>query len=83
MTNYEQLQAVITAKCELLATITSQLADMMVSPKPDYQIDGQSVSWVGYQRYLIDAQRAEGEAIEQLTKTLNLLQPYQFVSRGC
>ena len=41
-----------------LDNMALQLADITANPKPSYSINGQSVSWVEYQRFLLDGMAA-------------------------
>ena len=46
-----------------LDNIAQQLADVTAHPKPNYSIDGQSVSWSDHLRNLLDAQKMLREAL--------------------
>jgi hypothetical protein len=53
----------------------SKLAEVSASPKPTYNIDGQSVSWTEYYRFL-------SEQVERLNKQINDGEPFEEVSMG-
>ena len=43
----------------------SQLASISAKPKPNYSLDGQSVSWAEYQAFLMDKIEKLNELIQQ------------------
>lgn len=60
-----------TTKSNMLAT----LASITANPKPTYSIDGQTVSWTEYQKFLL-------ESIERINTLLNSEGPYEEISIG-
>jgi hypothetical protein len=54
------LQQLQTAQANLLA----QLASITANPKPNYSLDGQSVSWMEYQKFLLDMQQELNRQIQ-------------------
>jgi hypothetical protein len=55
--------------------ILARIAEVTAAPKPNYNIDGQSVSWQTY----LDSLFA---ALEKINDQINASEPYEFVSRG-
>lgn len=54
---------------------TARLAEVATDCKPSYSIDGQSVNWVQYYRFL-------SEQIDKLDSQIAAAEPYEFVSNG-
>lgn len=46
-----------------LANVSQQLVNMTANPKPNYNIDGQQVSWADLLKTLLDSQKTLQEAI--------------------
>lgn len=55
---------------------TAKLAEVSTDCKPSYNIDGQSVNWVQYYRFLSDQ-------IDKLDARIAAADPYEFISEGC
>ncbi len=53
----------------------TKLAEVSASPKPTYNIDGQSVSWTEYYKFL-------SEQIQSLNKQINEAEPFEEISQG-
>ncbi len=58
-----------------LANYALRLVELSASPKPDYSLDGKSVSWTTYQRFILDSMdrireqiRAEDGITEVVTR---------------
>lgn len=66
-----RLENLITAR----DGFTARLAEASTDCKPSYSIDGQSVNWVQYYRFL-------SEQIDKLDAQIAAAQPYEFVSKG-
>lgn len=49
------------------------LARVLASPKPTYNVDGQSVSWTEYQAML-------SKQIDALTAQINSAEPFEIIS---
>lgn len=81
-TTSADIQTLIDAKRAALTQIIARIAEITASPKPDYSIDGQTVSWRAYLDSLISAQQAEVQSIGELLKLMNIIAPYQFQSSG-
>lgn len=52
----------------------AKLAEISVSPKPSYSIDGQSVSWTDYYRFLSDQ-------VDKLNEQIAAGQPFEIEHR--
>lgn len=67
------------ADVDTLKTIKTQtlalLADLTESPKPSYNIDGQQVSWMAYQKLLFDQ-------LESLNKQIAAEEPFEIHTIG-
>lgn len=81
-TNVTNIKAAITAKQALLQNIITAINNLTANPKPDYNVDGQQVSWSNYFRTLVDAQDRELDSLEKLYKQLQRWEPFQFQSQG-
>lgn len=46
-----------------LANVEARIVEVTAKPKPDYSLDGKSVSWSGYLNQLIESQAKLREAI--------------------
>lgn len=57
------------------ANILARLKEVTEKPKPNYNIDGQSVSWQSYSDSLM-------KQLDAVNKQINAAQPYEEVSRG-
>lgn len=55
--------------------LLARIEEVTSQPKPNYNIDGQSVSWQGY----LDSLFAKLEKIDQ---QINASQPFEEISRG-
>lgn len=66
-----QLENLLAARDNVAANLAAITAD----PKPNYTIDGQSVSWQG----LFDSYVAQ---LEKLNAQINAADPYEFETRG-
>jgi len=55
--------------------LAAKLAEVSANPKPSYSIDGQSVSWVEYYKFLADQ-------IARLNAQINMGEPFEELSRG-
>lgn len=53
----------------------AKLAEVSAAPKPTYSIDGQSVSWTEYYKFL-------SEQVERLNVQINNGEPFEVVSTG-
>lgn len=53
----------------------AKLAEVSASPKPTYNIDGQSVSWTEYYKFLSDQ-------VERLNVQISSGDPFEVVSTG-
>ena len=61
--NAEDLQNFQTAKSQMIAN----LMQITATPKPNYSIGGQSISWSEYQKMLLDGIQAANETEQQLS----------------
>lgn len=57
------------------ANILARLEEITASPKPNYSVDGQSVSWQSY----FDSLMA---SLKRIDEQINSAEPYEEVSRG-
>ena len=57
------------------ANILAQLQDLSANPKPNYNIDGQQVSWQSHFDSLM-------LSLERINMQINSSEPYEIVSRG-
>lgn len=64
-----------TSLATIKANILARLEDVTSSPKPNYSIDGQNVSWQAY----FDSLMRQLKAIDD---QINAATPYEEVSRG-
>lgn len=55
--------------------ILARIAEITASPKPNYNVDGQQVSWQSYLDSLFDK-------LETINQQINASEPYEEVSRG-
>lgn len=58
------------------ANILDRLEELTASPKPNYSIDGQSVSWQAYFDALMNQ-------LKNIDQQINASEPYEEVSQGC
>ena len=65
------LSTLQTIKTQILANIQ----EVTANPKPNYSIDGQSVSWGSYLDSLY-------KQLNQINDQINQAEPYEVVSRG-
>lgn len=57
------------------SNLLDRIAEITASPKPDYSIDGQSVSWSSYLDNL-------WSKVREIDQQINASEPYEIVSRG-
>jgi hypothetical protein len=69
MATANALASLLTARDQAAANI----AAATVSPKPDYGVDGQSVSWSAYVA-------GQAKLVDDLNKLIATMQPYRIVS---
>lgn len=55
--------------------VAARLKEITESPRPDYSLDGESISWSGYFSMLTGQ-------LESLNKAIQAAQPYQKFTRG-
>lgn len=53
----------------------AKLAEISASPKPSYSIDGQSVSWTEYYKFLSDQ-------VDKVNEQINSGEPFEEVGQG-
>lgn len=80
-TTSASIQALIDSKVALIAQIVATITTITASPKPDYSIDGQTVSWSAYLATLVNAQSVETDCLAKLYELQNIDAPYQMQSR--
>lgn len=68
MTQAESLQTI-------RANILARIEDVTSKPRPNYNIDGQQVSWQGY----FDSLMA---SLDKIDAQINAAEPYEIISRG-
>ncbi len=57
------------------ANLLDRIAEITAQPKPNYSIDGQTVSWQSYMDSLFDR-------LDQIDRQINAAEPFEEVSRG-
>lgn len=75
MTN-DEIDTLILAKQSVLTDVIAKLTTIVANPKPDYNIDGQQVSWSSYRDSLLKIQKEEIDSIIALQKMKNLFNPF-------
>jgi predicted RND superfamily exporter protein len=68
MSSAEQLERIRT-------NILNRIEEITANPKPNYSIDGQSVSWQSYLESLM-------QQLERINEQINSETPFEEVSRG-
>ena len=62
-----------------LTLVNTRITALLASPKPDYNVDGQSMSWAGYLSVL---NGMRDDLIEKINEQQAISTPYEVVSRG-
>ena len=60
---------------QTLVNLIKLRAEISAAPKPSYSIHGHAMSWVEFNKYL-------GTEIDQTTRQISRMQPFEFVSMG-
>ena len=76
MTLVQELQTIQNNLIASLGDVITLYNSVVADPKPNYTIDGRSISWSDYRKSLMDDIAELNKQIADLTKQISALSPY-------
>jgi len=81
-TTCEDIQALIDAEVQLIASYITNIADLQLNPRPNYSIDNQNVSWGEFLIHLSNAKKISTQNLNDLYDLKNRICPYQYINQA-